>query len=166
MSATNVLEILKSALLLEIRGKVFYQKTAAEAQNESVRDFFEQMANEEDSHIKILSKQYSTYNEKGKFAPQALSSFDNAVVDKVLTETFKNNVSAASFESAAVSAAMGMEQRAIDLYSNQAAKTKDPEEKKLYEWLAGWETRHLEMLAEIDRQITETIWHDNSFWPF
>jgi len=166
MSEVKVLEILKSALLLEIRGKVFYQKTAAEAQNESVRDFFEQMADEEDGHIKILSKQYSAYKEKGKFEPQALSSFDNAVVDKVLTETFKNNVAAASFESAAVSAAMGMEQRAIDLYSQRATETVDPEEKKLYEWLTRWETLHLETLAEIDRQITETIWHDHSFWPF
>jgi rubrerythrin len=166
MSATNVLEILKSALLLEIRGKVFYQKAATEAKNESVMDFFEQMADEENRHIKMLSEQYSAYKEKGKFVPQVLSSFDDAVVDKVLTEAFKNNVAAASFEAAAVSAAMGMEQRAIDLYSKQAAETNDPEEKKLYEWLARWETRHLEELAEIDRQITETIWHDNNFWPF
>ncbi|MEK6195467.1 MAG: rubrerythrin, partial [Deltaproteobacteria bacterium] len=70
------------------------------------------------------------------------------------------------FESAAISAAMGMEERAITLYSGRAEEADDPEEKALYEWLAEWETEHLEYLARIDKEVTETIWHDNSFWPF
>jgi rubrerythrin len=166
MTSTNVLEILKSALLLEIRGKAFYQKAADEAQSEPVKDFFKQMVDEEDGHIKMLSEQYSAYQKKGKFVSQALGDMADAGVSKVITEAFKNTVAAAGFEAAAISAAMGMEQRAIDLYSKQAGATDDPEGKKLYKWLAEWETRHLEELAEIDRQITETIWNDNNFWPF
>ena len=166
MSSTNVLEILKSALLLEIRGKVFYQKAADEARSEPVSDFFKQMVDEEAGHIKMLSEQYSAYKKNGTFVSQVLGSMADAGVNKVMTDTFKNTVAAAGFEAAAVSAAMGMEQRAIDLYSKRAGETNDPEEKKLYKWLAEWETRHLEELADIDRQITETIWNDNNFWPF
>jgi rubrerythrin len=166
MSSTNVLEILKSALLLEIRGKAFYQKAADEAGSEPVSDFFKQMADEEAGHIKMLSEQYSAYKKNGTFVSQTLGDMADAGVNKVMTEAFKNTVAAAGFEAAAVSAAMGMEQRAIELYSKRAGATGDPEEKKLYNWLAEWETRHLEELAEIDRQITETIWNDNNFWPF
>ena len=166
MSATNVLFILKSALLLEIRGKSFYQKAADDARSEPVSDFFKQMAEEETRHIKMLSEQYSAYKKSGQFVPQALDAMADTGVQKVITEAFKTTVAAAGFEAAAVSAAMGMEQRAIDLYARRASETDDPEEKKLYRWLAAWETRHLEELAEIDRQITETIWQDNSFWPF
>lgn len=165
MSSANVLEILKSAILLEIRGRAFYRKAAAEAQSGAVRDFFAQMAAEEDGHIKMLSKQYSAVKEKGGFVPQSLGAVAAAGVDEVLTEAFKDTA-AAGFEAAAISAAMGMEQRAIDLYSRRAAETDDPEEKKLFGWLAAWETRHLEELADIDRQITEAIWQDNNFWPF
>jgi len=166
MSSANVLEILKSALLLETRGKAFYQKAADEAKSEVVSDFFQQMADEETSHIKMLSEQYAAYKKNGAFVFQSLGEMADTGVNKVITEAFKNTVAAAGFEAAAVSAAMGMEQRAIDLYSKQAGATDDPEEKKLYKWLAKWETRHLEQLAELDREITETVWNDNSFWPF
>ena len=162
---SDVLEILKTALLLEIRGKAFYHKAAAEAQNKEMGDFFKQMAHEENQHIELLSEQYSAFKKNGAFVPQALGEVAVAEVARVLPHAFQNTA-AAGFEAAAVSAAMGMEQRAIDLYSKRAAETSNAEEKKLYKWLAQWETRHLEELAEIDREITETIWHDNSFWPF
>ena len=43
MSESNTLEILKSALLLEIRGKAFYKKAAENAEKQIVKDFFEKM---------------------------------------------------------------------------------------------------------------------------
>ena len=61
---------------------------------------------------------------------------------------------------------MGLEERAIKLYSQRAKAADDPQEKALYQWLADWETQHLESLARIDREITEAIWNDNNFWPF
>ena len=62
--------------------------------------------------------------------------------------------------------AMAMEKNAIKLYSGRAAETVDPAEKKLYQWLADWENRHLSFLADIDRELTENIWYDQNFWPF
>lgn len=166
MSESNTLEILKSALLLEIRGKAFYKKAAENTEKQVVKDFFEKMAKDEVSHVEILSEQYRAYKQTGKFKPRALDGSQEKVAAAVLTEDLKASIAAAGFESAAVSAAMGMEERAIKLYSGRAEEAEDPEEKALYEWLAEWETEHLEYLARIDKEITETIWHDNSFWPF
>ena len=166
MSDSNTLEILKSALLLEIRGKAFYEKAAAGAEKQAVKDFFTGMAADEVSHVEILSEQYKAYKKTGKFQPRALDDTHEQVAAAVLTDELKAGIAAAGFESAAVSAAMGMEERAIKLYSQRAEQASDPEEKALYQWLAGWETEHLEYLAKIDKEITETIWHDNSFWPF
>ena len=166
MSESNTLEILKSALLLEIRGKAFYEKAAAGAEKQVVKDFFNQMAEGEVSHVEILSEQYKAYKLNGKFKSAARDSSQETVAAAVITDELKASIAAAGFESAAVSAAMGMEERAIKLYSERAKQTDDPEEKALYEWLAEWETEHLEYLAKIDREITETIWHDNEFWPF
>jgi rubrerythrin len=61
---------------------------------------------------------------------------------------------------------MAMEKNAIQLYSDRASDAPDPNEKALYKWLAEWELQHLNFLAEIDKELTEQVWHDNNFWPF
>lgn len=166
MPTSNPLDILKSALLLEQRGKAFYQKAAESADSQAVRDFFEKMAADEISHVKILSDQYKTFKAEGKFAARAQDDALDNVADSVLTSELKERIKASGFESAAISAAMGIEERAIKLYSQRADATDDPQEKALYQWLAEWETQHLEYLSRIDKEITESIWNDNSFWPF
>lgn len=166
MSDVRALEILKSAILLETRGKAFYMKAAEAAQDPTVKEFFEMMAREEISHVRILSDQYKAYQANQKFSPGELTHDRDSVATGVLNGKLQGRISAAGFESAAVSAAMAMEERAIKLYAQRADEATDPEEKALYRWLAEWETEHLEMLAKIDREVTETIWNDNSFWPF
>jgi rubrerythrin len=58
-----------------------------------------------------------------------------------------------------------MEQRAIDIYGSRAESAEDPQEKALYRWLADWERSHLKLLSDLDRELTESIWYDNNFWP-
>jgi rubrerythrin len=166
MSTANPLDILKSALLLEIRGQAFYKKAAQQAESQAVKDFFETMAAEEVRHVEILSDQYKTVKAKGVFTAPNIEGTPTGVADKVLAESLKKRISAAGFESAAISAAMGMEERAIKLYATRAEEADDPEEKRLYKWLAEWESQHLAYLSRIDREVTEAIWNDNSFWPF
>ena len=166
MPASNPLDILKSALLLEIRGKVFYTQAAASADNQAVKDFFNMMAAEEVSHVKILSAQYKNFTAEGRFATLDKEASEQKVARRVLSSDLRDQIAAAGFESAAIAAAMGMERRAVQLYSQRAGEAEDPQEKALYEWLARWETEHLEFLARIDKEVTEAIWNDNSFWPF
>jgi rubrerythrin len=166
MSEPKALEILKSALLLELRGKSFYEKAATSAKDPEVKDFFVKLAEDEVSHVQILSDQYKSVKEDGKFTALDRESFNDSVATTVLSETLKQRIAGAGFESAAISAAMGMEERAIKLYSQRAGEASDPEEKALYEWLAEWETQHLESLATIEKEVTEAIWNDNNFWPF
>jgi rubrerythrin len=166
MPETNTLTILKSAILLEIRGRDFYEKTADSAENQTVKDFFQKMADDEATHIQILSDQYKTYQAEGKFAVWRENAASEHVANTVLSDELKERIRASGFESAAISAAMGMEERAIKLYSQRVNTATDTEEKALYQWLAEWETTHLESLAKIERDVTESLWNDNSFWPF
>jgi rubrerythrin len=166
MPETDTLNILKRAILLEIRGKDFYEKAADSAENQTVKDFFQKMADDETSHIRILSEQAKAYQSEGKIAGWREDTAPEHVADTVLSDDLKKRISESGFESAAISAAMGMEERAIKLYSQHAKTATDTEEKALYQWLAEWETSHLESLAKIERAVTEAIWNDNSFWPF
>ena len=167
MSEDKSLEILKQAILLEKRGEAFYRTAAAQSGSDTVRDFFNTMADEETLHIRILSDQFKSYRQSGTFLPpQAEEEQAGTVASEVLSAGLKDKISAAGFESAAISAAMSMEERAVKLYSGRADTADSAEEKELYRWLAQWETGHLEALAAMDRTVTEQIWNDNSFWPF
>ncbi|MGD2029620.1 MAG: ferritin family protein [Desulfobacterales bacterium] len=167
MEKTTTLDILKQAILLERRGKSFYQKVAEQTENEAIRDIFEMMATEEQKHLTTLSEQYKSYRQEKKFIPGSHNDTDiGSVASKVLTREIKDNISAAGFEAAAISAAISMEERAIKLYSESAKTTSDPEAKALYEWLSRWEHEHLSLLIDIDKALKEKIWFDNQFWPF
>lgn len=159
--------IIKQAILLERRGKAFYGKLASESQHIVLKDFFDMMANEEDNHIHVLSQQLKSLAADGRFSEGNLSSRQAENVSAaVLTPAIIESLITAEFESAAVSAAMAMEEKAIGLYRQWSTSATDPEEKRLFAWLAQWEGQHLKMLAEMDRQITERIWNDNRFWPY
>ena len=167
MNEDKSTEILKNAILLEKRGRAFYSKVAEQASGRAVKDFFEMMADEEVKHVKILSDQFKAYRLNKKFdAGEYDESYSGGFTPRVLTKELKQELSAADYEAAAISAAMAMEENAIKLYSDRSAEADDPNEKALYQWLADWEKQHLHFLAEIDKELTEQIWHDNSFWPF
>lgn len=159
--------ILKQAILLERRGKAFYAQVAEKSETPAVKEFFKMMAAEEDQHEKILSEQYKAFQNHGRFIPTKLPEDQKEKTDsRVLTAGLKDKIAAAGFEAAAISAAMSMEERSIRIYSDQAQLTDDPQEKVVYQWLAGWESRHLDLLSRLDRELTEAVWNDNSFWPF
>ena len=167
MEDNNVLEILKQALLLESRGQAFYQKIAEQAENDAVKDFFETMATEEQKHIQLLSNQYKAYGQQQQFAPGDYDETDTSqVTSKVLTQEVKDQIAAAGFEAAAITAAISMEERAVKLYSESAQTATDPAAQALYQWLSSWEREHLKVLLDIDKALTEKIWFDNKFWPF
>jgi rubrerythrin len=168
MNSDTALDVLKKAILLECRGRAFYRKVADQAEKQAVREFFQMMAEEEERHVEVLGEQFKSVNASGGFC--ALAEKDAAThgsfSDQVITRDLVQALSAASFEAAAISAAMTMEKNAIRLYDERAKTTGDPEEKALYEWLARWEESHLDFLARVEREITETVWFDNNFWPF
>ena len=165
--ADKALEILKQAILLEKRGQAFYKNAADQSGPESVKRFFEQMADEEIKHIEVLSEQFRSYQKQRIFIPTSDPNVnEDPFAASVITGDIQQKISAADFEAAAISAAMALETRAIQLYADRAESTRNPEEKALYEWLADWERSHLRVLEEIDRQLTEKIWYDNRFWPF
>lgn len=167
MSEDKTIEILKSAILLEKRGRAFYSKIAGQASGKAVKRFFEMMADEEIKHIDILTEQFKAYQLNKEFTPgNYREDPDGNIASKVLTEELKAEISAADYEAAAISAAMAMESNAINLYSSRAQETPDPNEKALYKWLADWEQQHLDFLSAIDKELTEQIWYDNNFWPF
>ncbi|HKK91583.1 MAG TPA: ferritin family protein [Desulfobacteraceae bacterium] len=167
MSEDKTLGVLKKAIILEQRGHAFYRNVADQAENSEVKAFFASMADEEIHHLNVLSAQFKAYNRKGTFDPETFQEEDSSQLSRaILTPGVLKKISAAGYESSAITAAIAMEQNAVRVYGEQAEKTDDHEEKRVYQWLSSWEGEHLNMLLEVDRALMEQVWSDNSFWPF
>lgn len=160
-------DILKTAILLELRGKAFYTTAARESKSEAVRQIFTTMAEEEDEHIKFLSRQFAEFEKNGKFARNdAEKPVDDTEASMILSERVKKEISAAGFEAAAISAAIDFENRAIEVYQERANSATDPNETEMYQMLADWERTHHRLLFKLNEDLKEQIWYDNNFWPF
>jgi rubrerythrin len=167
MENKTAIDILKEAILLERRGKAFYSNVAEKSDSEAAKKIFNMMAEEEDEHIKFLSRQFAHYMKTNEFLKtEHHEEASDDVAMKVLTDDIKKQITAASFEAAAISAAMDFETRAVKVYSDRAASATDVNEKALYKMLADWETGHQHILHQLNEELKEDIWNDNNFWPF
>ena len=166
MAEDKVIDILKQAILLEKQGKAFYTNVAGQTESESARRIFSLMAEEEERHVAFLTKEYLHYTKSKVFSGNDLPEGTSAVADFVLSGDVKSQISAASFEAAAVSAAIEMENKAIKLYSERYEQSGDQKEKELYKKLSDWEKEHAVFLIKISNEIIEDVWFENSFWEF
>lgn len=168
MKKSNALTILKHAFLMERKGKTLYETALAHATDAGVKAFFKEMSNDEQEHMNILEKQFKALMKDGKFMA---GGFENDASKEsapdILDQNLKDRIKdAGGFEATAITAAISFEEKAVKMYAQRAEETDDPEEKKLYHWLATWEKTHLKKLLAIEASLMEDIWNDNSFWPF
>ena len=167
MENPKALEIIKSAILMEIKGQAFYNNVVEQTKSDDVKNIFNIMANEEKLHADYLSKQYTSIKQSGKPSLQVLpdTSAEN-IVNLILPPEITSKISGAGYEAAAISAAIDMENKAVEIYTDFAMKSEDLEIKELFLWLANWEKGHVKILNELDKELREKIWYDNNFWPF
>jgi rubrerythrin len=167
MENQKTLEILKMSILMEKRGQAFYTQVARQTTSAEVKKIFEMMAKEEVLHEEFLVKQIKEFQKEGHLGTISLpKAEEESIVNFVLSDKVKKDISAAGFEAAAISAAIDMENNAIKIYGNRAAEATDPNEKALFAWLSEWEKSHHQILIDLDNDLKESVWHDNQFWPF
>jgi rubrerythrin len=167
MDTNKTIDILKMAILMEKRGFAFYTTVAEQTSDPEISNVFKTMAAEESIHVKFLSEQFLSFEKNQEFTcPNLQDQTADGIANMVLSGEVKNRVAAAGFEAAAISAAIDMEKKAIEVYSTQAETATDPNEKILYNWLSNWEKGHLKILNDLDNELKEKIWYNNQFWPF
>ncbi len=157
--------ILKGALLLEKRGKALYEASARGAQDEAVREIFLTLAQEEGRHIEVLSQAFADLMRTGQLTMGAPPEGPTQIAARVLTRAIKTEISAASYEAAALYAAMALEERSVAFYAD-AERNSSGAAQSLYRWLAQWERSHLDLLTSLDQELRQRVWNDQRFWPF
>ncbi len=158
-------EIIKGAILMEYKGRAFYESVAQSTQNVSVREIFTSMAMEEAKHIQILRDRYEHLVKDGYIRDDSLPKQENDYAAVILSQKIRKEISGSGYEAAAITAALSMELAAVKYYSDRAQTAPDDGEKKLYQWLADWESSHVDLLTAIDHELKEKVWYDQQFWP-
>jgi rubrerythrin len=167
MEKSNTLNILKNAFLMERQGKSLYETARDKADDKAVKDFFDDLANEEAQHMNLLEAQFKSIMQSGKFAAGEYEiDGTEHTPPAILTQDLASKINAAGFEATAITAAVSFEEKAVKLYGERAETTTDLEEKQLYQWLSDWEKTHLKKLLTLQENLKQRIWEDNSFWPF
>ena len=152
---------------MEHQGKALYETAKAHAENKDVKEFFQSLVEDEQEHMDILERQFKSFMESGKFIAGGFENHASSVTaPDILSDAVKKNINAAGFESTAITAAIGFEEKAVTLYAKRAEEATDPEEKKMYNWLSVWEKTHLKKLMDLQESLMARVWEDNSFWPF
>lgn len=166
MSEDKRLEALKTAILMERRGETFYRTVAQQTKNDEVKKFFVQMADEEKKHASYLAENAESLTKTGELLKKEYVERAEDLSGSILTDEIRQKVGAASYEAAAISAAIAFEKSAIEVYSARAKETSDVQERALFSWLAEWEATHLDFLDAINADLIEEAWADQRFWPF
>jgi rubrerythrin len=134
----------------------FFEGIARQSDTEAVREIFALLAKEESVLIEQLTRQFRAFAQKSMFLAEMDYQVPTMTDKKVLTADLKEQISAASYEAAAISAT-------IAVYSNRAREATDLEECKLYDWLANWERGHVKLLNDLNNELLEAVWNDNDF---
>ncbi|MGC9213621.1 ferritin family protein [Athalassotoga sp.] len=143
------------ALKMEIDGKTFYEKQSKESVDPRVKQIFDMLAKDEQRHYDIINGFKKTfYNYKGTDTFKTTKNMFSNMLNK--KQTF--NVDVNVFE--AYQQAIEMEKKSVELYSSEAVKSKNKDEKDMLLKLAEEEKKHqtiLENLMDFIRKGDEWV---------
>lgn len=144
-------EIISLAVNNEVEAYQFYKSVAEKTQDSNLKSIFQELAKEEQQHKDFL---------EGLLSEGAADLFFEKVSDyRVSTGVEKPKLSMDMKPVDAIALAMKREEEAMELYSEMAEKSQDPEKKKMFQELSKMEQGHKVKLEEIFTNMAFTeIW--------
>jgi rubrerythrin len=147
----KTLEVLKTAIQMEIDGKQFYLKASRQSGNEMGKNLLKTLAAEEDIHRRKFEEIHNVIrNKRGwpkiNFQPDGGKTL-RTILAKA-TEEMGAKVKVLSTELEAVQTAIGMENKTYDYYTTREKKATYEPEIEFYEKLASEEQKHKIVLLD------------------
>jgi rubrerythrin len=140
---SNILDILKEAISIEIYGQEYYLIFSDIVEEENAKSIFRRLSRDEGDHKHLLEKEYRQISgkpiEEGvmdeKNREQARRIFPESLEPMTITETQE-----------ALKIGIRTEERSIELYSKSAQRTDIRSSKDLFLKLVNFEKGHKEIL--------------------
>jgi len=154
----------KGGMKAEMDAVTLYEEAANKSNDQEVKKFFLDRANEEKSHYNFLLSFYEALDGMGDMAD--IKIHDNSV-SPAISENFITRISQNQFLFSAISTAILLEKNGIDYYRKCAQETKSVQAlSDFFHVLVDWEMKHYDELMKIQKDAEEIYWRFNKFEPF
>ena len=143
------MDMLTFAIDMELEGERYYLEQAARNADNALRAVFEQLAQDEARHAKLLTDKQDgkTYVLAGRDKPLTVNNVFAGVGD------YEATVKTLPDQPELYKAAMAMEQKSIDLYTDLRDQAGNEATVALFGFLIGEETEHYRILEEFYHYI-------------
>ena len=156
--AKKMMDILQSAIQMEVDGKEFYQQASQKSGNKLAKKLFQNLANEEDIHRKKFEEIYEALR-RGQDWPDVEPPSEKAKKLKSIfaevTKELGSKIKVAESELEAIKTAIDMEFKTYDLYRSRSEQSTLPREKRFYQALAAEERGHHLALLDSYEYLTD-----------
>lgn len=160
--AKKMVDILHTAIQMEVEGKEFYQQASRKSSNKLAKELFQRLANEEAEHQKKFEEIYEALKRGEDWPDVQLPSEKAKKLKSIFAQATKelgNKFKVAESELEAIKTAMDMEIKTYDLYRSRSEQSTLPREKRFYEALAAEERgHHLALLDSYDYLTDPAGW--------
>lgn len=154
----KMLEILRSAIQMEIDGKEFYQQAGEKSSNKLARELFQRLASEEDDHRRKFEEIYEALKKGQDWPAVELPSGKGKQLESIFLKASKelgSEIKIAQSELEAIETAMNMELKTYDFYRSQSKQSTSPLQKRFYQALAAEERGHHLVLLDSYEYLTD-----------
>lgn len=150
MAESTAVDALKKGMELEQKGIKFYRDAAARAQDVLGKTMFESLAHDEADHLTTIRKQLEALQSgqgwiQDTGAHESPASLDEPLFPPTKAE-MEAKISAGADDLGALHFALELEHNAFQHYASAAKEVSDPAGKAMYEYLAGLERGHFDLL--------------------
>jgi rubrerythrin len=151
--SADALKYVNLGINSEIAAYVFYKHAGSIVKDKELRDTLLKLAGDEKGHFLSLEDLYDRNVRSEMWAPykDILSKAGLPDIDELVQETHKEllrKIRGLSTKKEVLEMALMLEKEAFDLFSNAAGKTKDPDVKKVFEFLMGFEKNHVQLIEK------------------
>jgi len=158
---------LKEAILTEQTGVQFYTVAANNTTDVRGREVFQQLARDEVEHQQWLRRQYGHVVEGTPWEEmQPVFHADLSGSSPIFSDGLRSRIGEAHWEMTALSVGLALEEATVTRYRAMARAAEQPEVRRFFEELAGWEESHAEALSRQSNLLKESYWHEAHFAPF
>ncbi len=158
--AKKMMDILQTAIQMEIEGKGFYLQASQKSSNKLAKELFQDLANEEDIHRKKFEEIYEALK-KGQDWPDVEPPSDKGKRLKSIfaqaTKELGSKIKVSQSELEAIKTAIDVEVKTYDFYRSRSEQSTLPVEKRFYQALAAEERAHQLALLDSYEYLTDPV---------
>jgi len=151
----EALKYLNLGIESEIAAYVFYRKAARLVSEPSLRAVIDRLSLDEKQHFLTLEAEYDRHVRSECWAPyrDILGKDGFPEIDELIQDTHREllaRIGRLRTKREILEMALSLEKEAVDLFAGASARAKEPEAKKIFDYLAAFERGHV---TTIEREL-------------